>query len=262
MHRLPPWLLLLLPLAAHGGGPSVADDNGDPVSLSGTARRIVTLAPHLTELTISAGAGAQLVAVSPGSPPHPVSDSLPRIGGPGGLDRERLLTLRPDLVLAWRSGNRATDIDWLKRQGIAVYQSEPARLRDIADTIGHIGVLSGNRSAAAAAATSFLDKLVAACDNTSNREVYFSIWDKPAITIGARHWLNDALRLAGARNTYADIERGAFPVETEARVAKSGLLRIKTHGQDSAYSVTEAELARPGAALPAAIARLCQRIRP
>ena len=147
---------LLLLLFAHGSQAlSVRDDLGKMVYLPSPANRIVTLSPHATELVRAAGAGNRLVGstttdAGPGEP-----EPLPSVGGHGGIDREALLTLAPNLVIGWQSGNRTADLDWIAANGIALYRSEPASLQDIARTLRDIGTLSGTHAQAEMAAQRF-----------------------------------------------------------------------------------------------------------
>ena len=101
-------LVTCVALAApsHGDSTSITvrDDEGRVVELTEPARRIVTLAPFLTELAFAAGAGDLVVGVTAFSDYPEAARSLPQLGDAYGLDLERLLDLQPDLVLAWSSG--------------------------------------------------------------------------------------------------------------------------------------------------------------
>ena len=172
------WLIARCAVAA-----PIVDDSGTRVAAQPTAQRIVTLSPHATELVIAAGAQTHLVAAAGSGielPPR-----VPRLSTLGGVDRERLLSLRPDLVIGWLSGNRPGDLAWIRKQGIRLYQSEPKALADIARTLRDIGALAGTQTTAQAAARSFETTIETACDNRSEPQtVYVSVWDKPALTLG------------------------------------------------------------------------------
>ena len=83
----------------------VMDDTGKEVSLDKPARRIVSLAPHLTELLFAAGAGDAVVGVVSYSDYPPEAAQRPHVGDAQNLDVESIVTLQPDLVVAWQSGN-------------------------------------------------------------------------------------------------------------------------------------------------------------
>jgi iron complex transport system substrate-binding protein len=97
--------LLLLMFAASALAVSATDDTGRRVSLEAPARRIVSLAPHATELLFAAGAGEKIVGTVSHSDYPPAAQAIPLVGGYKALDLERILALRPDLVVGWQSGN-------------------------------------------------------------------------------------------------------------------------------------------------------------
>ena len=254
-------LLFLLLLAACSHALEARDDLGNEVSLAQAAQRIVTLSPHATELVLSAGAGRRLVGIAAGGTPPGSLNTLPRIGGHGGLDREALLALQPDLVIAWQSGNRASDLDWIAATGIAVYRSEPASLQDIANTIRHIGNLSGTASAAQTGAQTFERALHTPCMQLPAKPAYVIVWDRPAMTVGGRHWINDVLSAAGYRNVLDHLDRGVFPIAPEAvwgyaQLPRISLIRSFDHGDIDHLADL---LSRPGPRLGEAIQMLCAR---
>ena len=127
--------LALLACASAQAEISVMDISGVKVTLAAPARRIVSLAPHITELAFAAGAGDRLVGnVEHGSYP-PAAKTIPSVGGYSRLDLEAIVALKPDLVLAWESGNAPADVAKLRSLGLAVYLSQPNRIIDVAAPI-------------------------------------------------------------------------------------------------------------------------------
>lgn len=253
-------LSCILPTAA-AGGLTVVDDLGRTVTLNRPAQRILTLSPHATELVVAAGVAARLVGIAPGPDPDGRLDAVARIGGPGPLDREALLALQPDLVIAWHSGNRAADLDWIDRTGIALYRSEPASLGAIADGIRNIGALADTRASAAAAADRFGQAIQTPCAGLSLQPVYVEIWTHPAMSVGGRHWINGVLQAAGFRNTLDQLDRGVFAIATEAALAQAHLPRVSTirrHDGSPADRLADV-LSRPGPRLAEAAELLCQQ---
>ena len=111
---------------------SVVDDGGTRIVLAQPARRVISLSPALTELAFAAGAGERLVGIDTASDyPPAATRSLQRIGDAAGIDLERIIALRPDLILAWLSGNKATDVARLRQLSIPVFLSEPRTLDDV-----------------------------------------------------------------------------------------------------------------------------------
>jgi iron complex transport system substrate-binding protein len=237
---------------------TLRDDINQPVEILPPATRVLTLSPHTTELLFAAG-GADLLIAAPAHAADLPGHAVP-IATLGGIDREQVLALSPDLVLAWASGNRASDLAWLGAQGIRVYQSEPQNMRQIAQSIRAIGQLIGRPDAADEAAAEFLAQLEGACAERAVEEVYVSIWERPAMSVGGRHWLNDALAYAGLQNTYAAVARGVFAVERESLLSRSDLLQVAPQqARDSRNGRVSVEaLSRPGPALAEGIARVCR----
>ena len=202
----------------------VQDDRGREVRLEAPARRIVSLAPHLTELAYAAGAGSALVGVSAHSDYPAAASQLPRVGGGQGLDLERILALGPDLVLAWHSGNPPRALQQLERLGLVLYRSEPADLAAIATSLERLGRLAGTDAQARQAAQAYRDRLADLHARYAGRRavpVFYQLWDQPLMTIGGEHWLNDALRTCGAVNVFGEQPRQVLTLELEAVLARA-----------------------------------------
>src|SRR6185369_6465651 len=124
-----PHLASLLALFLLPAFPAVAltvlDDTGHNLQLAAPARRIVSLAPHITELLYAAGAGDRLVGTVEYSNYPEAAQRLARVGGYSAVDLEAVAALKPDLVIAWASGNRDTHLARLAALGIPVFVSEP-----------------------------------------------------------------------------------------------------------------------------------------
>jgi len=183
----------------------LSDDTGREIVLPGPARRIVSLAPHVTELLFAAGAGELVVGVDEFSDHPPTARALPRVGRHAGLDVEAILALRPDLVIAWASGNRMPELERLETLGVPVYRNEIRRIDDIAASIETFGRLTG-RPAAPQAARALRER--AAAIRARRRgdaplTVFYQIWDRPLMTINGAHLISEALTLCGGQNVFA-----------------------------------------------------------
>jgi iron complex transport system substrate-binding protein len=242
---------------------TVTDDTGRTLDLEQPAQRVIALSPHTAELLMYLNGGSHLLAAPAygGSlPPHTRT-----INTLGGIDRERTLQLLPDLVLAWDSGNRQSDLAWLEKQGIPIFRSEPRNMAAIAANLRAIGKLVGLSHQGELAARRFEESLETSCAGAGQQEVYLAVWDTPALSVGGEHWLNSALRHAQLRNTFAEVPKGVFPVEREALFDKSELMQIVP---GTAGTGTEAQrlylpqLSRPGPAILQAVERLCEHHRP
>ena len=136
----------------------VTDDLGHAVVLERSAQRIVSLAPHLTELLYAAGAGARVVGAVDYSDYPAAAKTITRIGAYSNIDLETVVALQPDLIVAWHTGNSPWQIDHLRRLGFTLYLSEPRRLGEIPDTLERLGRLVGTAAAAGRAAKAFRAK--------------------------------------------------------------------------------------------------------
>jgi iron complex transport system substrate-binding protein len=212
-------LLWLLWLTATWAGILVVDGAGHPVSLPHPARRVITLSPHAAELVFEAGAGQRLVGTTAGSDYPPAARRVPRIGDASRLDREALLALAPDLVVAWPSGNRPQDLAWLQRSGIPVYRSDPPGLEAIAADLRALGRLTGTAAAADATANAFLARLArlrVRYRGAPRLRVFYQLWPRPLMTVGARHIVTQVLGLCGASSVFPQIRTPAATVSREA----------------------------------------------
>jgi len=221
-------VLVLAPVAgmagAGRGGPSAVDARGRTVHLAAPARRIVSLAPHITEVLFAAGAGARVVGAVDDSNYPPAARRVPRVGGPGHIDQERVLALHPDLVVAWGSGNPPGQIAALERLGLPVYVSEPRRLADISHDLRALGRLAGTAAAGRAAAQSFhrrLERLRRRYGSGSPVSVFFQVSAHPLMTVTGHHIISKVLRLCGGRNVFAQLGGLAPQVSVEAVLSRA-----------------------------------------
>lgn len=195
------------------------DDSGQEIRLKAPARRIVALAPHLTESLYAAGAGDKLVGAVDYSDYPPEAKALARVGGYSRIDLEAVAALKPDLVIAWQSGNSLTQIDKLKALGLTVYVSQPNTMDDVAGQLERLGQLAGSEATANAAAQRFrqrLDKLRQANAGKPRVRVFYQIWKSPLMTVGGPQIISDAIRLCGGDNVFGQLKQMAPTVSVEA----------------------------------------------
>ena len=172
------------------------------------AQRIVALAPHLTELVYTAGAGEQLVGAVEYSDFPAEALSLPRVGDAFRLDYETISGLEPDLLLAWTSGTPADVQDRLQELGFRVVALDASGLDDIGVALNRIGALAGTTDIAAAAAARYSQRLAelrARYRDVRRLEVFYQISGQPLFTISGRHVISEAIETCGGRNVFADV---------------------------------------------------------
>ena len=203
-------------------GVSAVDSDGRRLELAQPAARIVSLAPHVTEQLFAAGAGGKLVAVSEYSDYPEEAKRLPQVASSGGVDLERVLALKPDLVVAWRLEATAAALARLEALGVPVFYSEPRRLAQIPDSIEALGVLAGTPDVArrvAASLRSQLEALKAKYGSKRTVSVFYQISERPLMTLGGRQFVSDAIELCGGHNVFADSPVMAPQVNIEAVLA-------------------------------------------
>lgn len=210
-------------LLQHGAAaaPSVIDDRG-AVAPPAPAQRIVTLAPHLAEIVFAAGAGGRLVGVARFSDFPEAARHLPRVGDGSRVDLERILALKPDLILAWKSGNQASDVARLEQLGFPVFVTEPARLADIPRLVRAVGTLAGTEHDAEQTSEKFNNEINVLREKYGGRpplRVFYEIWHRPLLTVNGRHIISDVITLCGGRNVFADAPALTPQVSTEAVLA-------------------------------------------
>lgn len=202
----------------------VADATGASVRLAAPARRIVSLAPHLTELLYAAGAGDRLVGAVDYSDYPEAAKHLPRVGGYSRPDLEAIAAAKPDLVVAWQSGNPPAALDKLKSLGLPVYVSQPNRIADVATELERLGSLAGSEATANAAAARFRQRLAGLDQRYRQRPVvavFYQIWKQPLMTINDQQIISDAIRLCGGRNVFGRLPLLAPTVTVEAVLAEN-----------------------------------------
>jgi iron complex transport system substrate-binding protein len=198
---------------------TVTDDSGRKLTLERPAQRIISLTPHMTELLFAAGAGERIVGTVEYSNYPAAAERIPRIGDSAQLDLERIVSLKPDLIVVWKNGNAQRQLDKLLRLGVPVFYNEPRRLADIARAIEQLGRLAGTQTVATPAASAFVARAVELERRHAGRPpvtVFFQIWDKPLLTINADHLISDVIRLCGGRNVFAGLMHLTPEISTEA----------------------------------------------
>lgn len=219
MKRLLPLLACLPALAAPV---SVIDDQGSRVTLPAPAQRVISLAPHVTELAFAAGGGARLIAVDDNSDYPAAARALPKAGSFRAIDLERIVAAKPDLLLVWLHGPSARQLEPLRQLGIPLFYSQPKRFADIPSNLRRFGQLLGSSAQAEQAARRFEQDLAALRRQQQSKpklSVFYQVWDKPLYTLNGQHIVSDAIALCGGNNVFASLPVTAPVVTDEAVIA-------------------------------------------
>ena len=235
------------PVGMDAGRRVVPDDLGRSVSVVRTPLRIVSLSPGATEMLFSAGGGAQLVGTVQYSDEPPAARTVPRIGDAVAIDMERLVALRPDVVLVSPALGNPAQLAKIRALGVPLYQQQVMRLADLPASVRRLGALTGTGPEAEREARELQARLAALEHDNSGRgmagaagaagaadtggaarsrsgvrrpSVLLQVWNRPIYTIGGRHLMSDALSLCGARNVFADLPEPSPLVDIEAVIAR------------------------------------------
>ena len=204
---------------------TVTDDFGRNVTVRYPPQRIVSLAPGANAMLRAAGAGGQVVATIEYSGQPALEKGLPKIGSADAIDMERLIALKPDVVVVWPDGNNPAQIATIERLGLPVYRQEAATLDGIGESLRRLGKLTGTSSVADREAGVLEAKLAALRKQYGSEShpptVLLEVWDKPLYTVGGSELMSDALRVCGVRNVFADLPQRAPAVGIEAVIARN-----------------------------------------
>jgi len=203
----------------------VTDDTGREVRLEAPARRVVTLAPHLTEMLFAVGAGDAAVGAVAYSDYPPAALELPRVGGARGVDVEAVLALEPDLVLAWASAPQGGAARRLEALGIPVFKSSPGSLDEVARTMERIGRLVGRDQGGEAQAVALRGQIAALRDEYGAEaeaalRVFYEVWHEPLMTVGGNHFISEIIALCGGSNIFSALNTPSARVDREALLAR------------------------------------------
>jgi iron complex transport system substrate-binding protein len=212
------------PEAAPAGEFEVTDDTGATLRLAGPARRIVSLTPGGTELLFAAGAGELILATSRGSDTPEAAARIPTIGDANAVNYERLVELKPDVVVVWEHLNNRLVIESLQLQlKLPTYFIRARGLADIPQSVRRLGALAGTGATAERAALELEARLAKVSGRKIEGEplrVFYMLWAEPLYTVGSRHIIGDAIARCGGRNIFEDIDFPAPIVEIESVVKR------------------------------------------
>ncbi len=186
---------------------------------SHSAQRIVSLAPNLTELLFTVGAGDRLVGADVFSNYPPQAREIARVGDAFQVDYERVLALDPDLVLVWDTGTPEPVIEKLIHLGLTVERVSTTHLEDVARALRRLGALTGTTATAEKAALAYSGAIAALRHEHAADPpiaVFYQISSTPLYTINDEHLISEIITLCGGRNVFADLEQLAPPVSLEA----------------------------------------------
>ncbi|BBG59765.1 periplasmic binding protein [Providencia rustigianii] len=170
--------------------------------------RVISLSPANTELAYAAGLGDNLIAVSAYSDYPDAAKKLEQVSNWQGLNVERIIALKPDLILAWRGGNPQRPLDQLAALGIPIVYFDPqtvdgviSALAELSQYSPHPEIAERNIAQMQATLQAQKDKLA---NNKKPRQLFIQLGTQPLFSAGNHTLQNDVLKVCGAQNIFED----------------------------------------------------------
>lgn len=241
------------------------------------AERVVSLAPSLSEIVMELGAADLLVGLLDGGERPAALAQVPSVGRYGQLDMERLLSLKPDLILLWPGSVGPAQSAQLQRLNIPVYVAEPHNLEQLTTQVQAIAERLGRVDAGRQLAEPLRRRLAELRQRYRRAEplrVFYQVWNSPLYTVGGGQIISDALTVCGARNVFDDLKLPAPQVSIESVLQRNPeLILVSDQAQMDAWiawptmadrvrQVPDKGLERPSGQMLEAVGRLCQVIAP
>lgn len=194
------------------------------LSYAEPAKRVISLAPHATELAFAAGLGDKLIAVSEHSDYPEQVQKLETVSNYQGIKLERIIALQPDLVIAWPAGNPARELEKLKQFGIRIYYSTTTSLDGIANNIERLSQYAEDSSIGLKAAQQFRTEL-AEFKQRYQTEVpvsyFYQLSEQPIITVAKDNWPSEVFSFCGGVNVFENSSAPYPQVGAEQVVLKN-----------------------------------------
>jgi vitamin B12 transport system substrate-binding protein len=177
-------------------------------------QRIIALSPHAVEMLFAIGAGDRIVATVEYADYPQQALKIPRIGSYAGIQIEQLLVLQPDLVVAWKSGNKLSDLKKIESLNFPLLYTHPQTIPEIKNDLLILGKKLGLQQQAQQAADNILKKyqqLKSRYASQSAVKVFYQLWHEPLRTIGGDSWIDSMISDCGGENIFKHSET-AYPV--------------------------------------------------
>jgi iron complex transport system substrate-binding protein len=267
---------------------TLADVDGNRIVLPQAAQRLVSLAPHLTDLLLTLGARQQIIGVSDDHESRGAYakslTGLPVVSDAASINYEKLLAIKPDLVIAWGGGTPRNWIAQIRHLGIPVFVVDATHLPDLAAQIEQLGMLSGHEKTAGQQASAFRQRLSSLQQHYQRGprlRYFYQIWSQPLYSLDAGHLLSQALALCGADNIVAtgpvmaplinpefvvaanpDVIMFDAADAADSRVYWSRFPGLQAVSARHLLAVDDKRLTRPGPDMLPAVEALCVQLAP
>ncbi|MEJ5365107.1 MAG: cobalamin-binding protein [Desulfosoma sp.] len=198
------WMVFFPASAVSAQSRTVTDPVGRTVRIPEDPRRVITLAPSLTEMVFALGAGHRVIGVSRYSNFPPEVQDLPKVGSYVQPDVEKIVALAPDLCLAVKDGNPREAVEKLEQLGIPVYAVNPKNLKEVMETLIALGEVLQAREEAQKV-TARMERRLEEVDGrlrgvARRPRVFFQIGVTPIVSVGTDTFAHELIHRAGGVN--------------------------------------------------------------
>ncbi|WP_262415376.1 vitamin B12 ABC transporter substrate-binding protein BtuF [Vibrio sp. SCSIO 43132] len=172
-----------------------------------SVKRIISLAPHATEIAFAAGLGDKLIAATDHSDYPDAAKKLERVANYQGIKLERIVALQPDLIITWPSGNPAKELDKLKKLGFKIYESKTGTFQDITNNLIQLSQYADDPTIGKKAAKDFelaLANLKQRYATDQPVKYFYQLSTKPIITVAQHSWPSEVFSYCGGENIFVD----------------------------------------------------------
>jgi iron complex transport system substrate-binding protein len=264
----------------------VADEAGRRVRLPTHIDRIVSLAPNLTEIVYAVGAGDRLVGDTEYCDYPGEAKGLAKIGDTIHPSIERIIALKPQVVLVSTASQLEAFTKQLDEQKIAVYVTNPRSLEEVFRSIATLGDLFGKHEQADTLVSNLRRRTAAVeakIQGTKPVNVFYQVSGEPLYTIGRESYLTDLVRRAGGNSVTADVP-GGFPRYSDeaALAARPDAIILPSGGSmgsanstaaaslknspavlnNRVYKINDDHLSRPGPRLVDGLEEIARALQP
>ena len=246
----------------------------------GAAERVISLAPALSEIVLELGASELLVGQVAGAETPEFLAAVPEVGRYDQLELETLISLQPDLLLAWSDSLSSAQRSQLKQLGITLYEVAPRNLAELGQLFAKLGAQLGKAERGRQLQQQFdagVSALRLRYRRTQAVSVFYQVWQQPLYTLGGGQIVTDALAVCGARNVFADLTLPAPQVSIEAVLERNPQVILLSNAEQAAewqrwpqlaavqrqqvWAIADAGLERPSFQMLGAVEKLCRQLQ-
>lgn len=232
---------LLTAVVVEGQGRLLTDETGRKVNIPESPRSIISMAPSITETLFALGLDQEIVGVTDYCDYPENALTKPRIGGFMNPSVEKIISLKPDLIIGTRDGNRWETIYQLVNLGLPVYLVDPKGYDGVARMIKNIGEIVGRKQMSQKIAMDMMmrkEEIVTKTQFLPRPKVFFQIGYWPIMTVGKGSLADDLIRFAGGKSI-SENERATYPyysVETILKKAPDVIIISSMDGKSTKLS--------------------------